>query len=340
MTLRLNGDSSGFTEIKAPNAAGDNSITLPTSNGGANQLLQNGGTAGSLQYTSAVGGLHYDSAGRLLVGTSSYSQSTTAAFKGGYGNVGNPGRVALLRGYSFIQGNNLNAEVGRIIFADDNGDGDGAQIRANIDGTSWSTTSKPTRLDFFTTGSGEVSPTARVAIGSDGALKLLAGCPGIDFSATQPAGDAGTTMSTETLDSYEEGDWTPAVKDAGNQGTWSVTPQRCRYLKVGRMVSISGVLTGIGYSTSAPSPSSYLQITGMPFTKVNGSFSCGPARVNHLTFGDTSYLNIEPITGSATNIMYLRRSINGSGGADFQATSIANGSAAIVFQLTYEADDA
>ena len=71
MTLRLNGDSSGFTEIKAPNAAGDNSITLPTSNGGANQLLQNGGTAGELQYTSAAGGVVYDSSGRLLVNTDS-----------------------------------------------------------------------------------------------------------------------------------------------------------------------------------------------------------------------------------------------------------------------------
>ncbi len=75
MTLRLNGDSSGFTEIKAPNDAGDNSITLPTSNGSANQLLQNGGTAGALQYTNAAGGLHYDSSGRLLVGHSSNLQN-------------------------------------------------------------------------------------------------------------------------------------------------------------------------------------------------------------------------------------------------------------------------
>ena len=38
MTLRLNGSSSGFTEVKAPAAAGDNTITLPTSNGSANQF--------------------------------------------------------------------------------------------------------------------------------------------------------------------------------------------------------------------------------------------------------------------------------------------------------------
>ena len=46
MTLRLNGDNSGFTEIKAADTAGDNSIKLPAGNGSANRMLQNGGTAG------------------------------------------------------------------------------------------------------------------------------------------------------------------------------------------------------------------------------------------------------------------------------------------------------
>ena len=54
MTLRLNGSSSGHTEIKAPAAAGDNTITLPTSNGSAEQFLKNSGTAGELEYSSMV----------------------------------------------------------------------------------------------------------------------------------------------------------------------------------------------------------------------------------------------------------------------------------------------
>ena len=48
MTLRLNGSSSGFTEIDAPAAAGSNTLTLPTSSGSAFQSLRNGSTAGSL----------------------------------------------------------------------------------------------------------------------------------------------------------------------------------------------------------------------------------------------------------------------------------------------------
>ena len=52
MTLRLNGSNSGFTEVKAPATAGSNTITLPTSNGSANQYLRNSSTAGSLEFGS------------------------------------------------------------------------------------------------------------------------------------------------------------------------------------------------------------------------------------------------------------------------------------------------
>jgi len=66
MTLRLNGSSSGFTEIDAPAAAGSNTITLPTSNGSAEQFLKNSGTAGELEFSSMV----EDSTG-VGIGTSS-----------------------------------------------------------------------------------------------------------------------------------------------------------------------------------------------------------------------------------------------------------------------------
>ena len=54
MTLRLNGSSSGFTEIDAPAAAGSNTLTLPTSSGSAFQSLRNGSTAGSLVFADTA----------------------------------------------------------------------------------------------------------------------------------------------------------------------------------------------------------------------------------------------------------------------------------------------
>ena len=55
MTLRLNGSNSGFTEVKAPATAGSNTITLPTSNGSADQYLANGSTAGELTFVTPPG---------------------------------------------------------------------------------------------------------------------------------------------------------------------------------------------------------------------------------------------------------------------------------------------
>ena len=50
MSLRLNGSTSGFTEIDAPAIAGNNTLVLPTTNGAAHQLLKNSGTAGTWEY--------------------------------------------------------------------------------------------------------------------------------------------------------------------------------------------------------------------------------------------------------------------------------------------------
>jgi hypothetical protein len=54
MTLRLNGSTSGYTEIDAPAVAGSNTLVLPTGAGSANQFLKNGSTAGSLGWSSMV----------------------------------------------------------------------------------------------------------------------------------------------------------------------------------------------------------------------------------------------------------------------------------------------
>jgi hypothetical protein len=54
VTLRLNGSTSGYTEIDAPAVAGSNTITLPTGAGSAYQVIRNGATAGSLEFTDKI----------------------------------------------------------------------------------------------------------------------------------------------------------------------------------------------------------------------------------------------------------------------------------------------
>ena len=55
MTLKLGGSSSGFTELKAPAAAGSNTLVLPADNGSANEYLQTNGS-GTLSWNAVAGG--------------------------------------------------------------------------------------------------------------------------------------------------------------------------------------------------------------------------------------------------------------------------------------------
>jgi hypothetical protein len=64
MTLRLNGSTSGYTEIDAPAAAGSNTLYLPTSNGAAGNILGTDGS-GNLSWVN----------GRMVLET---SQTTTS----------------------------------------------------------------------------------------------------------------------------------------------------------------------------------------------------------------------------------------------------------------------
>ena len=56
MALRLNGSTSGYTEIDAPAVAGNNTLTLPTGNGIIGQVLR----------TDGSGGLSFATNGKLI----------------------------------------------------------------------------------------------------------------------------------------------------------------------------------------------------------------------------------------------------------------------------------
>jgi hypothetical protein len=67
MTLRLNGSTSGYTEIDAPAAAGNNTLLLPTGNGSNGNILGTDG-AGNLSWVN----------GRMVLETAKASTSGTS----------------------------------------------------------------------------------------------------------------------------------------------------------------------------------------------------------------------------------------------------------------------
>ena len=103
--------------------------------------------------------------------------------------------------------------------------------------------------------------TGNVVIGTSG--------KGIDFSATA---DSSGTMTSELLDDYEEGTWTPTMGTDGSNFTES--SQLGFYTKIGRQVFVNGEVT----TSSINGQSGNVMIMGWPFTvnSTAGNYSGGP----------------------------------------------------------------
>jgi hypothetical protein len=143
----------------------------------------------------------------------------------------------------------------------------GASIVALAEGT-FSATSNATSL-LFQTGSSEAA-TTKMTLTSGGNLSLSAGNlifasgAGIDFSATgQPAG-----MTSELLDDYEEGDFTPTMLFGGATGI-SYQARAGRYTKVGRVVLVEIQMLG----SNNLGVTGDVTIGGLPFTATNDTFA-------------------------------------------------------------------
>ena len=72
MTLRLNGSTSGYTEIDAPAVAGSNALVLPTGNGTADQVIAGNGS----------GALSWVDRGRMVLETAKPATGTAIDFIG------------------------------------------------------------------------------------------------------------------------------------------------------------------------------------------------------------------------------------------------------------------
>jgi len=100
-----------------------------------------------------------------------------------------------------------------------------------------------------------------ITMTTGGNLKFTNG-RGIDFSAT---GDA-TGATSEILDDYEEGQWTPTLKGNTSAGTATYTARVGYYTKIGNIVQISMTIA----CTSITGTGTMI-IDGLPFSTGSGS---------------------------------------------------------------------
>ena len=75
------------------------------------------------------------------------------------------------------------------------------------------------------------------------------------------------TAAANALDSYEEGEWTPVLQGAGGSiGSQAYSTQAGRYVKIGRLVALTGYLV----LTNRGSWTGQVRIGGFPFTVISG----------------------------------------------------------------------
>jgi hypothetical protein len=125
---------------------------------------------------------------------------------------------------------------------------------------------------------------------ANGNLVIGTSGKGIDFSANANA--AG--MTSELLDDYEEGTWTPVMVQGVTSPTYS--NQAGRYTRIGNKVYVDFYLN----FASGAANGSHIQIGGLPFTL--SGLSYGNAGAGQLTRGGggTSYQNLNNGDGNIT----------------------------------------
>jgi hypothetical protein len=150
----------------------------------------------------------------------------------------------------------------------------------------------------------------------DGNLVIGAPGKGIDFSSDPSA----TGMTSELLDDYEEGTWTPTIEGTGSAGTASYGLRSGSYTKVGRLVFVWGIA-----EWSSGTGSGNLKITGLPFSAANG------ACINVNFVLDLSYSNNTTVALEAggTSLFFKETGI-GQGATGITTGNVAYDGTAIV----------
>jgi hypothetical protein len=136
---------------------------------------------------------------------------------------------------------------------------------------------------------------------------------------------AGVYAAANTLDYYEEGNWTPAI----NVGT--ISASNASYTRVGNLVTVRATIADISDNTSTAN----IQISGLPFPSAGGQASAGSMIFRY--FSRTDAAQMTPYVASGQSRVDFYWSFNSSSAWD--EVQFSDGTSAnmdIVFSTTYQ----
>jgi hypothetical protein len=239
--------------------------------------LETDGNGNSLIFASNANGTdgveraRIDSSGNLLVGKTSNV----------FGDVG-----AAIRSPSEVGSLITLTKSGENVAAFNRLASDGSVVTFSKDGTTVGSIGTNIGTPYFlkTTGGIAIGNSSLLSAGSDGAKNDAASDLGgtsnrwkdLHLSGGVVFGDASSsgTSSSNTLDSYEEGTWTPLFEGTITPGAYSADTGGGSYTKVGNLVTIAGYV-----NANNGTGSGNLALRGLPFS-VTGFMAAYPFQCN------------------------------------------------------------
>ena len=164
---------------------------------------------------------------------------------------------------------------------------------------------------------------------------------GIDFSATSDA----SGKTSELLDDYEEGSFTPQFDGLSNTPVYAV--RNGRYTKIGRYVHITGIIQTWGTNPQFTTTSNILKITGLPYAGSGVIYYVSLGNVSHqhwnwsgsgnnemgYSAGDIDFFNCQMEHNTSNMIFMLGK--GGNTRSRVRNASMHNSGAIIIFELSY-----
>jgi hypothetical protein len=136
---------------------------------------------------------------------------------------------------------------------------------------------------------------------STGNLVIGTSGKGIDFSATPGTG------TSELLNDYEEGNWTPTlVPDTAFTSITYEAARKGRYTKIGNVVIAEGRIR----TTAISGGSGGVRIGGLPFLTANDTYNGSCAIANAGSFADDFPMSISPVQNAQLAIIWYRTASN------------------------------
>jgi hypothetical protein len=299
MALILNGTDNSATTPAVTGTDTDTGVFFPTANVVAFS-------------TSGTEDARFDSAGNLLIGTTSQAPLVGV---GKYLTLYNTSNTTLSI-QSVDSGNDRNATLELL------SSGAGGSISQFIYGDTRTVSSTQSPLVFASYYS--LTRTERLRLNTTGNLVLQGGNinatgVGVSFPATQVA-----SSDANCLDDYEEGTFTPTAFGNTSAGTTVYGSQIGSYTKIGRQVTIT-----VALQYSSLTGTGELRFGNFPFA-INGSEYTGSIMTDNLNWTAGTSIVLYGIPGSTSSVIF--------GSADDTAWSpqqCVNETAGFRFTLTY-----